>query len=218
MARDFAAFRLATHQEVRPRVEVRLVVKKGRTTTSQLSLRRFPAVIGRHRECNLRIAARQVSRRHCVLKCRDGWLIVCDLESCNGTVVNGRSVRGERVLQPGDVLEVGPISFEVVYTPPPVAMTPLEAADTLLNCPPTSVDEYIPDPSDNAYELSERLCEIERARAMDIGDTHHPSSDAPSSDSGSKIVLLDDEASNLSPTKRLFSDHVAEGDTAHRRM
>lgn len=199
-------------------MEVRLVVKKGRTTTSQLSLRRFPALIGRHRECNLRIAARQVSRRHCVLKIRDGWLIVCDLESCNGTVVNGRSVRGERVLQSGDVLEVGPISFEVVYTPPSSAATPLEAADTLLNCSPTTADECILDPSDNAYEISERISEVERARAMDSADIYHRSDDAPSSDSGSKIVLFDDEGANLSPTKRLFSDNVAEGDTAHQRM
>jgi pSer/pThr/pTyr-binding forkhead associated (FHA) protein len=188
-------------------VELRLLVKKGRTTTNQLAIRKFPTFIGRHRDCNLRIAARQVSRRHCVLKARDGWLIVCDLGSCNGTLVNGQHVHGERILHPGDELEIGPITFEISYNPPAVALTSAEAADTLVMAQSTAFDECSPDPSDNAYEISERMAELERAAPPQ----------SPPSDSGDKIVMLDENAEKLSPAKRLFSVEVSEGDTVHQR-
>lgn len=197
-------------------MEIRLLVKKGRTTANQLSIRKFPTVIGRHRECNLRIASRQVSRRHCVLKTRDGWLIVCDLDSCNGTLVNGHHARGERVLHPGDVIEIGPITFEVSYIPPVSPPVPEEASDTLVLSQSTAFEEAAPDPSDNAYELSERLAEFEKGNLDSVGqDTK---TDVPSaSDSDSKIIVMDEEAANISPTKRLFSREASEADTVHQR-
>jgi hypothetical protein len=69
-------------------------------------------VIGRSRECDLRIADLNASRRHAELqKDGDGYWIV-DLGSMNGTLVNGRRVDKER-LDDGDRITLG--STEIVF-------------------------------------------------------------------------------------------------------
>jgi hypothetical protein len=69
-------------------------------------------VIGRSRECDLRIADLNASRRHAELqKDEDGYWIV-DLGSMNGTLVNGRRVDKER-LDDGDRITLG--STEIVF-------------------------------------------------------------------------------------------------------
>ena len=62
--------------------------------------------IGRSRSCDLSLRSPDASRRHAeILLAASGWL-VRDLDSTNGTFVNGERV-GERALQPGDRIEIG---------------------------------------------------------------------------------------------------------------
>jgi len=69
--------------------------------------------IGRDASCDLAIADMTVSRRHAQLeRTRDGWLIT-DLESTNGTRVNGWRVRGKVPVQAGDVVSFG--NLETVF-------------------------------------------------------------------------------------------------------
>jgi FHA domain-containing protein len=69
-------------------------------------------VIGRSRDCDLRIADLNASRRHAELqKDGDGYWIV-DLGSMNGTLLNGRRVERER-LDDGDRITLG--STEIVF-------------------------------------------------------------------------------------------------------
>jgi hypothetical protein len=49
-------------------------------------------LIGRHRTCDVVLSDLSVSRRHARLRFRDGRWILQDLESMNGTTVNGSSV------------------------------------------------------------------------------------------------------------------------------
>jgi hypothetical protein len=63
-------------------------------------------VIGRHPECDVVMADTTVSRRHARLICRDGGWIIQDLESTNGTRLNGKYV-GRCRLHPGDQLALG---------------------------------------------------------------------------------------------------------------
>jgi len=72
-----------------------------------------PAVVGRHRSCDLPVRRSNVSRRHAEVLWRDGRYRVRDLGSTNGTFVNGEQIDGERVLEPGDRIEVGscPVLF-----------------------------------------------------------------------------------------------------------
>jgi FHA domain/Domain of unknown function (DUF1707) len=63
--------------------------------------------IGRDASCDLAIADMTVSRRHARLeRTKDGWLIT-DLESTNGTRVNGWRVRGKVPVRAGDVVSFG---------------------------------------------------------------------------------------------------------------
>jgi hypothetical protein len=69
--------------------------------------------IGRDASCDLAIPDMTVSRRHAQLeRTKDGWLIT-DLESTNGTRVNGWRVRGKVPVQAGDVVSFG--NLETVF-------------------------------------------------------------------------------------------------------
>ncbi|HEX9040813.1 MAG TPA: DUF1707 and FHA domain-containing protein [Trebonia sp.] len=69
--------------------------------------------IGRDASCDLAIPDMTVSRRHAQLeRTRDGWLIA-DLESTNGTRVNGWRVRGKVPVRAGDVVSFG--NLETVF-------------------------------------------------------------------------------------------------------
>jgi FHA domain len=63
-------------------------------------------VIGRELDCDVVLPAETVSRRHARLIFRDGGWVLQDLNSTNGTRVNGRYV-GRCRLRPGDQLAIG---------------------------------------------------------------------------------------------------------------
>jgi hypothetical protein len=63
-------------------------------------------VIGRHHACDVVLSDPSVSRRHARLVFRDGTWVVQDLESTNGTAVNGVVV-GRCGLRAGDRLRLG---------------------------------------------------------------------------------------------------------------
>jgi pSer/pThr/pTyr-binding forkhead associated (FHA) protein len=107
-------------------MDVKLVIEQGKTRTRTLRLRKPEGVIGRERGCDFRIASMEVSRRHCKLRVRDGYVTVEDLNSCNGTQLNGEDVEGQQVVRPGDRLRIGPLTLVVEYQ-----LTP-EAIDRLL--------------------------------------------------------------------------------------
>lgn len=63
-------------------------------------------LIGRHPSCDVIVADDTVSRRHARLTFRDGGWILQDLDSTNGTRLNGQYV-GRCRLRPGDQLSLG---------------------------------------------------------------------------------------------------------------
>jgi hypothetical protein len=63
-------------------------------------------VLGRHRSCDVVFSDDAVSRRHARIFFRDGSWILQDLESTNGTRVNGVRV-GRCRLRPGDRVHLG---------------------------------------------------------------------------------------------------------------
>ena len=65
-----------------------------------------PIHVGRGAECELVLRDSRVSRRHARLVARDGVLVLTDLGSTNGTMVNGHRV-SEMVLGAGDRIELG---------------------------------------------------------------------------------------------------------------
>jgi len=73
---------------------------------SRIPLEAEPVVIGRMPECTVVLTDPNVSRRHAEVKRQGSDVIVVDLQSTNGTRVNGLSIR-ERVLVDGDDITVG---------------------------------------------------------------------------------------------------------------
>jgi hypothetical protein len=63
-------------------------------------------LLGRHPACDVVLGDLSVSRRHARLRYHDGGWTLCDLESSNGTKVNGLRV-GRCALRPGDRLALG---------------------------------------------------------------------------------------------------------------
>ena len=77
-------------------------------------------VMGRLPACEISLNDANASRQHAgLVKREDGWWLV-DLDSTNGTFVNGSMVK-ERRLAPGDRIQIGSSKLEYVTEPvPPV--------------------------------------------------------------------------------------------------
>ncbi len=97
--------------------------------------REFPlkpgaTVLGRARDCDLRIPTRDTSRRHCEIIVSEKGAIIRDLNSSNGTMVNGQRV-AEHVLKAGDKIGLGPVSFIVQIDGKPEHIHAADAAPLL---------------------------------------------------------------------------------------
>ncbi|QDT37974.1 FHA domain-containing protein [Stratiformator vulcanicus] len=90
---------------------------------------RATTLVGRSKECDLRIASSRISRKHCRIHIEDGAVRVTDLGSSNGTYVDSDKVlSGETVtLLPGAKISLGGIKFVVNYDPDAVEETVSEA-------------------------------------------------------------------------------------------
>jgi predicted component of type VI protein secretion system len=107
-------------------MQVRFVFKSTSGKPPRTHSRGLPVIVGRSdaEEIRLRIAKDSVSRRHCELF-RDeeaGHVCIRDLESTNGTFVDGRQLK-PRVATPvssGAVVKVGNVTFIVEYQVGPV--------------------------------------------------------------------------------------------------
>jgi hypothetical protein len=75
-----------------------------------------PMRIGRAPECELVLRDSSVSRRHARVFARDGVLILTDLGSTNGTLVNGNRIT-EVALGAGDRIQIGESSLVVEAAP-----------------------------------------------------------------------------------------------------
>ncbi len=96
-------------------MNVQLVVHNGNRGSRVLNLQSEETVIGRRQDCDLRIPSTDVSRRHCLLSMHDGCLNVEDLDSVNGTFVNGERISGRQLVMPGDKIQIGPVTFVAKY-------------------------------------------------------------------------------------------------------
>jgi pSer/pThr/pTyr-binding forkhead associated (FHA) protein len=86
----------------------RLVVERGGGLASGEAFGIGPGlVIGRALACEITIEDSYASGRHARLYDRDGHVYIEDLNSTNGTYVNGSRVSAQQLLRPGDVIRIG---------------------------------------------------------------------------------------------------------------
>jgi len=85
----------------------KLLIVTGKSTGIFLPVREGrTVVIGRGEQCDVRLADAAVSRFHCQFKGLAKFCVLTDLDSANGTFVNGEKVQSKQ-LGTGDVVTVG---------------------------------------------------------------------------------------------------------------
>jgi pSer/pThr/pTyr-binding forkhead associated (FHA) protein len=92
-------------------MKAKLIVLRGHPRGKALPLPHGEFVIGRGSECYLRPNSYFVSRQHCLLRVSDRGVLIRDLGSTNGTLINGARVVGERALRHHDLIQIGPLVF-----------------------------------------------------------------------------------------------------------
>ena len=74
----------------------------------------FPFALGRSLDNEFTIDDRRVSRHHAVIKEINGYAVLVDLDSSNGTFVNGQPI-GQRTLADGDIISLGGYTIAVAF-------------------------------------------------------------------------------------------------------
>ncbi len=105
-------------------MEAVLVHVKSDGKQQPVPLKDGKTLIGRQEDCSIRIPSAQVSRHHCELTVGGSGMRIRDLDSSNGTFVNGQRVDDETPLHEGDVLAIGPMLFVVQIDGQPATIDP----------------------------------------------------------------------------------------------
>ena len=84
-----------------------LTVSRGPGAGRRFDIGAAAVTIGRHGQCDVRVDDTWLSRWHARIAWSGAEYIVEDLDSTNGTYVNGERVIGSRALKSGDLLQLG---------------------------------------------------------------------------------------------------------------
>jgi hypothetical protein len=148
------------------------------------------SILGRGQDCGLRVDDPRLSRHHARLLHDGDVLIIEDIGSTNGVVVNGERIQGKKNLISGDTVVCGPCVFTVALDPTQRASASELLPGTDRNPDPRKTDEM--DPLD--LPGSDRL---------PIRNPHHQASSAtapaaspPSRGDASSRVLKPDSFGN----------------------
>ncbi|REJ92925.1 MAG: FHA domain-containing protein [Planctomycetota bacterium] len=95
-----------------------LVVQTGKYKGKRIKVSGPEVLIGRDEKAGIRIGSDDVSRQHCLLTPTDEGVAVRDLDSRNGTFVDGVPIphTEDALLTPGSTLSVGPMTFQLATT------------------------------------------------------------------------------------------------------
>lgn len=137
--------------------------------------------LGRSNKCDVNINDEYMSRRHAELSIKAGVLRIVDLDSSNGTYVNGQKV-AEKALKPGDriafdqniFLVVGPSHAKVVDEDDGDEATVFRAAPSLAPAPaPMQETPRVKIPA--AEKLRETLSQTEAPAKIEVPKTSNTS-------------------------------------------
>ena len=127
-----------------PAAALELRVIAGFDAGRRLPLSAGGVVVGRDPECDLIVGDDGVSREHLRVQPSPGGLraTVTDLESVNGTWVEGRRIKEPTDVEPGTVFEAGDVAFTIAPSGPGLRFDPLREANLAgtipFNRPPRS--------------------------------------------------------------------------------
>jgi serine phosphatase RsbU (regulator of sigma subunit) len=103
-----------------------LITLQGPENGQTFALDANPATVGRELGSTVHLPAKAVSRRHALITCHDGAYLVEDLDSSNGTFLNGKRihVRAATPLTERDTLQIGPYLLALRASPLPSGNEP----------------------------------------------------------------------------------------------
>ncbi len=102
----YKTIRMATYQKRERKLDFQYFLVPEETPTTKLRLKKAVNVAGRDKGSDLLIDNFQVSRRHCLLEVTETGVMVKDLDSTNGTFINGAPAK-DGYLNEGDRLSLG---------------------------------------------------------------------------------------------------------------
>jgi len=135
--------------ELRIKPKVRYAL---RYRTRVLPLQGRSLVVGRLPECDIVLTSPMVSRRHARITVDARGVVIEDLGSRNGVVVNGTIVSGPARLEPGAWIGIGDDAFELMaVTPEPVpgGLDPINRSLDRISKPTLSASSASPEPADD---------------------------------------------------------------------
>jgi hypothetical protein len=94
-------------------MKVQLIVVQGKPEGKIIPLPGPTFKIGRGEACHLRPNSEQVSREHSEFTITPEKVVVRDLGSRNGTLVNGKALTEPCTLKDRDLIQVGPLTFAI---------------------------------------------------------------------------------------------------------
>lgn len=135
-------------------MKVQLIVVRGKPEGKVIPLTGTKFKIGRGETCHLRPNSEQVSREHAEFTIESNSVIVRDLGSRNGSLVNGKALTTEACkLKDRDLVQVGPLTFAVSIqdapTPPPRPAAPAPASTPVPAKAKPFPDDISPDDIDS---------------------------------------------------------------------
>jgi signal transduction histidine kinase len=133
-----------------------LFVIRGNDQGTRFELEGGDLRLGRDAASNIQLHDTEVSRRHAELRRSDHSYTIADLDSANGTFVNGQRVR-QHVLQSGDQVQVG--GTLLLYTGP--SDEPDEDLLSAISIAPTA-------PADDQSRIIRSLTQAEGSKIFDL--------------------------------------------------
>ncbi len=185
---------------------MKLRILQGRRRGREYSVGKDPVTIGRAPQCDVIIPDDQlVSSEHADVRMdENGQLVIRDLESVNGTEVNGQSI-DESVLKPGDEIAIGSTIFEVIEEadrraretepPPPPKRSPATEKLPVVTKPTVEEVEEEEEEERPRRKKKEEVEEVEEAveevpAELNFGDKPKRPAKKPSAPIGRRLMSL----------------------------
>ena len=120
----------------------KLICQKGSLTGQTFQGSGVMIVLGREMDCQIQINDINISRHHARIQFNNGQWIIEDLNSANGTFINGQRIAQPRALNPSDIIGFGGIAFQ--FQPAVISSAQTRVDPMIYSQPPSAPPSYPP--------------------------------------------------------------------------
>jgi pSer/pThr/pTyr-binding forkhead associated (FHA) protein len=125
-----------------------------------------PLTIGRSADCDIRVADIKLSRRHLRLEPGEGGWLAIDLNSSNGTTVEGNAIKRQQ-LEDGDLIEASPLSIVFHAVSPPGVDADDASKQIVINPADFAVDFALPSAAQPPVERPPEVVVAEARKSIE---------------------------------------------------